>query len=157
VIYRAFGAEDAVATGRRLAALCRRRGLVLLAGADEGLAAAIGADGLHLPERGLAGAPRIAARRPEWILTGAAHSRRALARARAGGLDAALVSPVFESRSPSAGKPLGALRFARLVRGAGLPVYALGGINPATARRLTGTGACGIAAMEALSVSPRPG
>jgi len=60
------------------------------------------------------------------------------------------VSPVFESASPSAGRPLGTLRFARMIRGAGLPVYALGGVNAASARRLTRSGAAGLAAVEAL-------
>jgi thiamine-phosphate pyrophosphorylase len=153
VVYRAFGDPNAVAIGLSLAALCRRRGLVLLIGADEALAARVGADGLHLPERGLSLARRIAARRKRWILTAAAHSRRALALAAAARLDAALLSPVFESRSPSAGSPLGPLRFARLVRRAGLPVYALGGIDHRTAPRLVSSGAAGLAAVKALSVT----
>ena len=151
VIYRAFGRADAVATGRRLATICRRRGLVLLVGADERLAADVGAAGLHLPQRMLAQGPRIRARRPDWILTGAAHDRAALAVAARAGLDAALLSPVFPSRSPSAGRPLGPLRFAILARGAKLPVYALGGVNARTAKRLEMSGAAGLAAVEALA------
>jgi thiamine-phosphate pyrophosphorylase len=149
IVFRAFGAPDSAATGAALAALARRRGLLLLVGADERLAARIGAAGLHLPERALASARRIAARRPRWRLTGAAHSRRALSLAAAAGLDAALLSAVFESRSPSAGRALGPLRFARLARGAALPVYALGGVNASTARRLASAGAYGLAAVEA--------
>jgi thiamine-phosphate pyrophosphorylase len=152
VIYRAFGHPGAVEIGRALAALCRRRGLVLLVGADEALAARIGARGLHLPERDLARARRVAARRPGWILTGAAHSGAALARAADCGLAAALLSPVFESNSPSAKRALGSLRFARLARPARLPVYALGGINGDTALRLASSGAVGLAAVEALSL-----
>ncbi|MGH6956982.1 MAG: thiamine phosphate synthase, partial [Caulobacteraceae bacterium] len=49
VVYRAFGAAEATAEGRRLAKIARRRGLVLLVGADARLAAAIGAAGVHLP------------------------------------------------------------------------------------------------------------
>ncbi len=71
-------------------------------------------------------------------------------RARRAGADAAFVSPVFASASPSAGRPLGALRFAELVRGARLPVYALGGIDAAAARRLARSGAAGLAAVDAL-------
>jgi thiamine-phosphate pyrophosphorylase len=67
------------------------------------------------------------------------------------GLDAVLVSPVFESRSLSAGRALGPLRFARMARGARLPVYALGGVTARTARRLAGTGASGVAAVEAMT------
>jgi thiamine-phosphate pyrophosphorylase len=148
VIYRAFGAPDALETARALARLAHKRGLVLLVGADERLAAAAGAHGLHLPERDAAGAPRVRARRPNWLITAAAHSPRALAGAGRAGCDAALVSAVFESRSPSAGRPIGPRRFARLVRTAGLPVYALGGVDARTARRLLDTGAVGLAAVE---------
>jgi thiamine-phosphate pyrophosphorylase len=150
VIYRAFGAVDAVGEGRRLARLARRRGLVLLAGADAGLAARIGADGVHLPERAATKARGLTRIRPRWLVTCAAHSAAAIVRARRSGAAAVFVSPVFPSASPSAGRPLGTLRFARLVRGAGLPVYALGGVNAKTARRLTGSGAAGFAAVEAL-------
>ncbi len=151
IVFRAFGAVDAVAQGRRLAAIARRRGLVLLAGADPALARAIGAQGVHLPERlgHLAGALKRS--RPLWLVTAAAHSEAAARSAFAAGADAVLISPVFESRSPSAGRRLGPTRFAALVRRAGGPVYALGGINPMTARRLESSGAVGLAAVEALS------
>jgi thiamine-phosphate pyrophosphorylase len=66
------------------------------------------------------------------------------------GVEAVVISPVFPSRSPSAGAPIGALRFRILVRTARLPVYALGGVNPRTARALKGCGAAGLAAVEAL-------
>ena len=151
VVFRAFGRPDALATGRRLKAVARRRGLVLLAGADPALARAIGADGVHLPERLAKRAGALRRAHPGWIVTAAAHSRPALLAAARAGASAALVSPVFESRSPSAGRPLGAVRFAALARGAGIAVYALGGIDGATAQRLIGSGAAGLAAVEALA------
>jgi len=123
---------------------------MVLAGADPGLASRIGADGVHLPERGVAKAAALRRARPGWIVTCAAHSAPAIVRARRAGADAAVVSPVFASASPSAGEPLGTLRFAELVRRAGLPVYALGGVNARTARRLARSGAAGFAAVEAL-------
>jgi thiamine-phosphate pyrophosphorylase len=84
------------------------------------------------------------------LVTGAAHGRRGLARAKALGLDAALLSPVFATRSRAAGAPLGALRAGRLARGGGLPVYALGGINARTGPRLIGRGFAGIASVDGL-------
>ena len=150
VVFRAFGALDSAARGRGLAAIARRQGVVMLVGADPALAHAIGAAGIHLPERSGHLAGGIRRRRPGWIVTAAAHDGRAIHRAFAAGADAVLVSPVFESRSPSAGRPLGLTRFAALVRAARGPVYALGGVNAVTARRLLGSGAVGIAAVEAL-------
>lgn len=150
VVYRAFGAPDAVARGRRLVRIARRRRLMVLAGADAELAARIGADGVHLPERAAASASGVRRLRRGWIVTCAAHSGPAIVRARRAGADAVLVSPVFASASPSAGPPLGLLRFAQLLRGAGMPVYALGGVDAKTARLLAHTRAAGFAAVDAL-------
>jgi thiamine-phosphate pyrophosphorylase len=154
VAYRAFGAADAVATGRGLARLAHRRGVLMFVGADPQLAAAVGADGLHLPERLAMRRGVNGALRRRFLVTAAAHSLPAIRRARDAGVQAVVVSPVFPSRSPSAGQPIGALRFRALVRAAGLPVYALGGINPRTAKALKGSGAAGLAAVEALDASP---
>jgi thiamine-phosphate pyrophosphorylase len=150
VVYRAFGAPDAVEQGRRLVRIARRRGLMLLAGADAQLAARIGADGVHLPERAARRAIGLKRARPGWIVTSAAHSAPAIVRGRRARADAVFVSPVFASASPSAGRPLGPLRFAQLARGARLPVFALGGIDGATARRIVRSGAAGFAAVGAL-------
>jgi thiamine-phosphate pyrophosphorylase len=146
VIWRHFGESTRLATGHALARACRRRGLVLLVANDPKLARRIGAAGVHWPERQLRG---IRPRWPGQIETASAHSRAALARARLHGVDAALLSAVFPSRSPSAGLPLGALRFSRLALAAPLPVYALGGIAPDNAARIA-KHAAGWAAIEAV-------
>jgi thiamine monophosphate synthase len=44
------------------------------------------------------------------------------------------------------------LRFALLARSAPLPVYALGGIHTGNVRRLGGSGAVGIAAIEGFAL-----
>lgn len=151
VIYRAFGAADASAVALALRRVAKRRGLVLLIGADAALAARAGADGVHLPERDLRRGRRLRQQHPDWLIIGAAHSTRALSAAGAAGLDAALVSAVFPSNSTSAKRALTPVRFAQLTAKARLPVYALGGVQGATARRLIGTGAAGLAAVEGLS------
>lgn len=150
VIYRAFGAADASEVARRLGDIARERRLVLLIGLDGELAEVVGAHGVHLPERALGDARDLRRRRPEWILTGAAHGADGLAAGKALELDAMLLSPVFASGSPSAGEALGLKRFSELVKGAGLPVYALGGVNAETASGLIGSGAAGFAAVEGL-------
>lgn len=128
VIWRHYGEAKRLATGIALARLCRRRGLVLLVSADPALAARIGADGVHWPERLLCGV------RPRGLMeTASAHSRAAIAQAKRLGVDAVLVSAVFPSRSPTAGPAMGALRFRQLTREAPLPVYALGGVDAGNA------------------------
>lgn len=154
VVFRAFGRADQLAQAPGLAALARRRGVAFLVGADIALAMALRANGVHLPERLAARARQARRLRPGWIVTVAAHSLPALHAARRVGADAAVLSPVFASGSPSAGAPMGPVRFAARVRGAGLPVYGLGGINAKTARRLLGSGAIGLAAVDGLA-SPR--
>lgn len=124
--------------------------MLILAGANPALAAAIGADGVHLPERLAWRSRGMRSVRPGWIVTAAAHSGSAIVKARRAGADAVFVSPVFESASPSAGRPLGPMRFAALVRSAKLPVYALGGVDGITARRIACVGAAGFAAVEGL-------
>jgi thiamine-phosphate pyrophosphorylase len=151
VVYRPFGAPDALARAQALRAIATRHGLVLLIGGDAGLAAACDADGVHLPERAIADAPGVRTRHPAWIVTAAAHSLAAAQQAGVAGCDAVLVSPVFASRSPSAGPAMGVEAFTALVRAAPLPVYALGGVNARTAAQLTGSGAQGLAMVEGLA------
>lgn len=148
IVYRSFGAAGAEAQARRLLAIARSRGLLLLVGADAALATRVGADGVHLPERLAHCARRL--RRPGWIVTAAAHDSLAARRGLSAGADAVVVSAIFPSASPSAGRPIGPLRLAQIVRTAGGPVYALGGINDKTARRLMPAGLVGLAAVDAL-------
>lgn len=153
VVFRAFGAPGAIAQGRRLARLAHRRGLLFFVGANAALAVRLRADGLHLPQRSATRAGTIAALRRRFQVTAAAHDLPAALRARRAGADALVISPVFASASPSAGRPLGILRFVALARRAGLPAYALGGVNAKTARRLKSSGAVGVAAIEGLVAS----
>lgn len=149
VVYRHFGAADAEARARSLLAIARARGLKLLIGQDVALAARIGADGVHLPERLAGRAAALKRAHPRWLVTSAAHSLTAARLSRA---DAVVISVALPSRSPSAaGRALGPVRMAALVREAGRPSYGLGGINNKTARRLSDAGLVGLAAVEGFS------
>jgi thiamine-phosphate pyrophosphorylase len=132
-----------------MAALCRRIGVILIVAGDARLAREVGAGGLHLPEWQVRRGPRHwrAWRRPDWLVTAAAHSPAALMNANKAGATAALLSPVFSSLSHPANKrpALGPLRFTRFVHQSPLPVYALGGVGRRQARRLKNSGAAGIA------------
>ncbi len=144
VIYRHFGAEGREAVARGLLKLCRKRGIVFLIGADAALAAKIGADGVHWPAR-LAGASR------KWrgrfkIQTMSGHFGDNPGHFRPFPVNAILFSAVFPSRSASAGKPIGALRFRKLAAALPCPVYALGGVNPDNG--LSISDAAGLAAID---------
>jgi thiamine-phosphate pyrophosphorylase len=99
----------------------------LLIADDPGLAASLGAAGLHLPERRMREAAHWRARFPHWIITASAHSLRALMGAAA--LDAVFLSPVFATSSHQDAQPLTPVRAALIAALSPVPVYALGGIN----------------------------
>jgi thiamine-phosphate pyrophosphorylase len=154
VVFRHFGRANARETALRLREATRARDGQLLIGLDAELADAVGADGVHLPERALDQATGLAVSRPDWIITGTAHSRAALA---APGLAALIASPVFPAGGASADRPaLGLTRFTLWVEAAPCPVYALGGIDGGNARDLIGSGACGIAGVSAIQAAFRP-
>jgi thiamine-phosphate pyrophosphorylase len=152
IIYRSFGRAGAEAEARALARLAKDRGLLLLIGADADLAAKVGADGVHLPERMMMSARKLRARHSNWILTTAVHNRRALEYAKALKLDGAFLSAVLPSQSPSAGVPMGPVRLAQFVSGSDLPIMALGGITAKTGHGLIATGIYGLAAIEGLRI-----
>jgi thiamine-phosphate pyrophosphorylase len=119
------------------------RGLTMLVAGDVQLAQASGADGVHLPEYQLR---HIRRPHKNFIITAAAHSARALSRARrANGI---FLSPLYATRSHPHILPLGAVHAARLIRRVKQPVFALGGITPQKARQLVPLGFAGLAAID---------
>jgi thiamine-phosphate pyrophosphorylase len=159
IIVRHYGLPKAErqALLRKLRAVSRVRGVRLIVAAtdvaDIGLAHAVRADGLHLPEwrvrRGFADVVR--GYQPRWLVTAAAHSIPAMRRAAALGVDAVLLSPVFSTSSHAGARPLGVLRFAAWARTSRTPVYALGGLTDRSAARLRGTAVCGFAGIGGLA------
>jgi thiamine-phosphate pyrophosphorylase len=122
--------EERLARYRQLARISRGVGhLVILA--DSALTAREwGADGIY-------GAPlALSPRRADLLRVATAHDMREIAQANRVEADALMLSPVFPTNSHPGGKVLGPLRWHSLARQAQMPVIALGGINPATARRL---------------------
>ena len=138
----------------RLAALARRRGLVLLVAGD-GRAALAARSGLHLPDRRRTRnvLPFLLARRagaPRAVLTIAAHGgATSAARARRLRPDLAFLSPIFATRSHPGAAALGPLRWLAAARRLPVPAAALGGVAPGTAGRVPRR-AAGIAAIDGL-------
>jgi thiamine-phosphate pyrophosphorylase len=158
VIFRHYDAPDRAARARRLVAVARARGVRVLIAGDARLAAAVGADGVHLPE-GLARrgpGPWPCWRRKGWLVTAAAHSLVALFRAARSGADAALLGPVFPTASHPERPALGAVRLALFAQASPLPVFALGGISLLAARRLQDARLAGIAGISGLAAPQRP-
>lgn len=147
VVYRGFGRPGMVEEARQLRRVTADRGVRLLIGQDIDLAEAVGADGVHLPERDLDRAKALRSRYPFWLITGALHGDAAVSGLDA--LDAVVLSPVFRAGGMSAVRdPLGVEVVTRYAGRAPLPVYGLGGITAETATALAGSGLCGLAAIE---------
>jgi thiamine-phosphate pyrophosphorylase len=151
VILRHTEAQARAELGRRLMPIVQARGLKLLVAGDAALAAKIGAHGLHFSEARAADARHWKTRRPDWLVSAAAHSLRAASKAAHAGVDAVLLAPVFPTRSHRERASLGPLRASLIALQSVVPVYALGGVNAATAARLSGAGFSGIAAIEGLA------
>lgn len=115
---------------RGLRHLARSRGHVVVL-ADSALTAREwGADGVY-------GAPlSLWPKRGDLLQLATAHTLRELAQAARKGADAVLLSPAFPTRTHPGAATLGPVRFRMLAARSPLPVIALGGMNPRTARRL---------------------
>lgn len=149
----ARGAAPGVLAG--LAALCRRRGLVLVVGGAPRDALRHRA-GLHLADRALpAGIGAFLLMRRGGatfaILSAAVHGRAGLARARRLRADLAFVSPAFATASHPGAPTLGPQRWARLAGAAPCPAAALGGVTAATALRLPRHRLAALAAIAGLT------
>ena len=127
LIYRHFGAANRTEIAARLSEIAQKRELVLLIANDPELALAVDADGVHWPEANIDTGRRWSGKFQ--IMTAAAHSPEAIARARKAEMDAVLVSAVFPSRSPSAGPPIGVEKLRQWAKTGAMPVYGLGGVT----------------------------
>lgn len=122
--------------------LAHSRGAKVLINSDASLARATGADGVHYS----ADALRCLRQRPRGILAAAScHDAAELARAVELELDFAVLGPVKETASHPGAALLGWEGFARLVRGASIPVYGIGGLRHEDLEQAWRAGAHGIA------------
>ena len=150
VILRHTDAEKLEALARRTVPHAHRLGLKVLLAGDVRLALRTGCDGVHLSENQARSGPlRVGIGKPGFIVTAAAHGRLSLWRAKCANADLVFLSPVFPTRSHPDAVALGVLRFAGLAKTSKCPIAALGGVTPATARRLALGPANGLAAIDA--------
>jgi thiamine-phosphate pyrophosphorylase len=151
IVVRARQSSHRAKLAWSLRAIARDRGLSLLVANDPALADRVQACGLHLSEANARRAAEWRARRPQWLITAAAHSLAACSRARQWGADAAFLAPVFATATHPNERGLGPVRARVLAGMAPLPVYALGGMTAQSATRLRHSEFAGIAAIGALA------
>ncbi len=144
VVFRHYSPEESAR--RRLfdevAAVARRKGLLLMLGGEPELAAAWGADGSHGLRGGAPSAPGL-------LRSAGVHDLDELKAAKSAGADLVFVSPVFPTRSHPGAPALGPKGFQAIASQAGVPVIALGGMDAAKAETLGGLNMYGWAAIDA--------
>lgn len=125
-----------------------RRGARLVLDRDPADVVTLGADGFHARSAMLR---RLRARPvPANVWFGAScHDAEELTLARAFGADYAVLGPVKSTGTHPGAPALGWEGFARLARGASLPVYAIGGLGPQDLRDAWRHGAQGVAGISA--------
>jgi thiamine-phosphate pyrophosphorylase len=138
---------------RRLVPICKAASAPLLVNDRVDVALASGADGVHLPARGLPVAQARELLGPGKLVGVSCHAPAEIAFAHAGGADFALFGPVWDSPGKTA-RGLAALEDA--VRASPLPVLAIGGITNETARLAMDAGASGVACIRAVLGAPDP-
>ena len=142
-----------VELARRAAEVCRRGGAKLLVNADPETVRRCGAAGVHLAARRLEGFR--AGRGAGPLLAGAScHDAREIERARAAGCDFAVLGPVRATPTHPDAPVLGWAGFEGLARGAGLPVFAIGGLGEDDVRAARRSGGQGVAAIRAFWGEP---
>lgn len=151
IVVRHTGDDARAQLVTALKPVARERGLRLLVADDPTLADRVRADGLHLSEAYAHEAAHWRALHPSWLITAAAHSASAVARAASSRADAALLSPVFATDSHPDRPALGVEQFLAIARDAAIPVYALGGVNADNVDSLIGPNVAGVAAIAALT------
>ena len=118
------------------------------------LSLAVGADAVHLPEKGLPvkAARRLAGRK---MLVGrSVHSVEAAEEAEADGADYLTVGTIFETRSHPGEAPAGTGLVKDIRARVGIPILAIGGINPRTVVEVIRAGADGAAVISAILGAP---
>jgi thiamine-phosphate pyrophosphorylase len=149
--------RDYLSLARDIRAITAAAGARLLINSRLQIAAAVDADGVHLPRDASTGEARRALG-PGALIGVSAHSAEELRRAEAEGADFATLSPVFPTASkPWAIEVLGLGRFASLSGTTALPVFALGGVQPENAWDCLQAGAYGIAVVSSIMDAPDVG
>ncbi len=108
------------------------------------IALAVGADGVHLPEKGFP--PSVVKRMAPGLLVGySAHSLEEALYAQREGADFITLSPIFKTQSHPEREPIGLTVLKEVSQSLSIPVYALGGITWEKIRLCYKNGAYGIA------------
>jgi thiamine-phosphate pyrophosphorylase len=153
-----LGGKDLRNLAAALARICRDRGARLLINDRIDVALAVDADGVHLPSDSFRVADARRLLGSAKLIGVSTHSAADVARAHADKADFAVLGPIFATPSKVPyGPPLGLEPLRVASAPAGIPVLAIGGIDPDRLRAVCSAGARGVAVVSALLGASDPG
>jgi thiamine-phosphate diphosphorylase len=140
---------DLIAIAREIRKATAGRGLLLVNGSAE-VAAAVGADGVHLPEEGLSVSEARGLLGGEALVGRSVHSVESAVRAEEEGADYVVAGTIFDSASHPELPGRGLEYLQDVCRAVSVPVVAIGGVAPGNAAECIRAGACGVAVLSRL-------
>lgn len=140
---------------RVMTALAHARGVCVLVNDRPDVAAAAGADGVHL---GQSDVPATVIRRlwPDLRVGLSVHDEAELRAALSAGVDYVAAGSLYATDSKSDARPLDHALFRRLAEASPRPLVGIGGITPERALDVAALGAAGVAVISGLWGAPDP-
>jgi thiamine-phosphate pyrophosphorylase len=144
-------------TALAIRAVTRASGALFIVNDRPDIAAAVGADGVHLGQDDVPVAVARALLGPDSWIGVSTHDEAEATAAIADGADYLGVGPVFDTASKTKALPARGVALIRTVRGlTDLPLVAIGGITPDTAEAVIASGADSVAMIGALTRATDP-
>jgi thiamine-phosphate pyrophosphorylase len=147
---------EVISAAERFAAVCRRRGALFIVNDRPDLAAACGADGVHVGQDDAPIAQARAAVGDDRIVGLSTHSPAQIDAAGSAGVDYIGVGPVYATPTKPGRPAVGVELVSYAAAHADLPWFAIGGINPSNIGAVVGAGAERVVVVRALTQSANP-
>ena len=135
---------------RRFVALCREKGVISIINDAVDIAAAVGADGVHVGQSDLAAGRAREVLGPDKLIGVSAHSVEEALAAWAAGADYLGVGAAFVTGTKADAAPISRDTIRAITAAVDIPVVAIGGISRDNITELAGCGLDGVAVVSAL-------
>ena len=146
--------EALLREAEELAALCRSYGVPFVVNDDAEIAAACGADGVHVGQEDMAAPEARRLLGPDRIVGVTCKSVEEALLAQAQGADYIGSGAMFPSVAKPGAKGISVETLREICEAVSIPVVAIGGISRENVSRLRGTGIAGVAVVSAIFARP---
>jgi thiamine-phosphate pyrophosphorylase len=149
--------DELLRAAERARALTESSGALFIVNDDPQLALAVGADGVHVGQSDASPASARAIIGPERLLGISTHDPAQIAAAERGGADYIGVGPVHATPTKPGRPAVGLELVTHAARHAGLPFFAIGGLDAGNAAGAVRAGAQRLAVVRPIAEAPDPG